>query len=56
MGSADPPGKINEKLNSKNMQKEQFFEWGWGEGDKIIFASGDKGASTPLTKILQTLV
>jgi len=24
MGSADPPGKINEKLKSENMQKEQF--------------------------------
>jgi len=24
MGSADPPGKIDEKLKSENMQKEQF--------------------------------
>jgi len=24
MGSADPPGKMNEKLKSENMQKEQF--------------------------------
>jgi len=56
MGSADPPGKINEKLSSNTCKKEQFFEWGWGEGDKIFFASGDKGASTPLTKILRTLV
>jgi len=23
-GSADPPGKMDEKLISKNMQKEQF--------------------------------
>jgi len=22
---------MDEKLNSENMQKEQFFEWGWGE-------------------------
>jgi len=47
MGSADPPGKINEKLNSKHMQKRAVFRMGWGEGDKIFFASGDKGASTP---------
>jgi len=26
MGSADPPGKMDEKLKSKNMQKEQFSE------------------------------
>jgi len=25
MGSADPPGKINEKLNSENMQKRAVF-------------------------------
>jgi len=30
MGSADPRGKMDEKLKSENMQKEQFFEWGWG--------------------------
>jgi len=24
MGSADPPGKMDEKFKSKNMQKEQF--------------------------------
>jgi len=24
MGSADPPGKKDEKLKSENMQKEQF--------------------------------
>jgi len=24
MGSADPPGEIDEKLKSKNMKKEQF--------------------------------
>jgi len=29
---------------------------GGGGGDKIFFASGDKGALTPLTKILRTLV
>jgi len=28
MGSADPRGKMDEKLKSENMQKEQFFEWG----------------------------
>jgi len=28
MGSADPPGKMDEKnLKSENMQKEQFSEW-----------------------------
>jgi len=31
MGSDDPPGKMDEKLKSENMQKEQFSEWG-GEG------------------------
>jgi len=25
MGSADPPEKMDEKLKSENMQKEQFF-------------------------------
>jgi len=24
MGSADPPGKMDEKLKSENMEKEQF--------------------------------
>jgi len=24
MGSGDPPGKMDEKLKSENMQKEQF--------------------------------
>jgi len=28
MGSANPSGKINEKLKSENTQKEQFSEWG----------------------------
>jgi len=28
MGSDDPPGKMDEKLKSENMQKEQFSEWG----------------------------
>jgi len=26
MGPADPPGKMDEKLKSENMQKEQFSE------------------------------
>ena len=30
MGSAAPPGKMDEKLKSENMQKEQLSEWGWG--------------------------
>jgi len=30
MGSADPSGKMDENLKSKNMQKEQFSEWGMG--------------------------
>jgi len=25
MGSAEPPGKMDEKLKSENMQKEQFL-------------------------------
>jgi len=28
--SADPPGKMDEKLKSENMQKEHFSEWGMG--------------------------
>jgi len=37
MGSADPPpGKIDEKLKSKNMQKEQFSEWGGGEVIRVM--------------------
>jgi len=31
MGSADPPGKMDEKLKSENMQKEQFSEWVGGD-------------------------
>jgi len=31
MGSAGPRGKMNKKLKSEKMQKEQFSEWGWGE-------------------------
>jgi len=32
MGSADTPGKMDEKLKSENMQKrEQLSKWGWGE-------------------------
>jgi len=27
MGSADPRGKMDEKLNSENMQKEHFSEY-----------------------------
>ena len=30
--SADPSGKMDEKLKSENMQKDQFSEWAWGEG------------------------
>jgi len=35
MGSAEPPGKMDEKLKSENMQKEQFLNgrWGWGRSD-----------------------
>jgi len=28
MGSADPLEKMDEKLKSENMQKEQFSKWG----------------------------
>ena len=30
MGPADPPGKMDEKLKSENMQKEHFSECRWG--------------------------
>jgi len=30
MGSADPHGKMDEKLKSEKMQKDQFSEWGVG--------------------------
>ena len=38
MGSADPPPrKMDEKLKSENMQKEQFFlDGGWGEVIRVI--------------------
>jgi len=29
-GQLTPPGKMDEKLKSENMQKEEFSEWGWG--------------------------
>jgi len=32
MGSAYRPGKMDEKLKSENMQKEQFSEWWVGVG------------------------
>ena len=34
MGSADPSGKMDEKLKSENMQKSSFLNGGegWGEG------------------------
>jgi len=35
MESAEPPGKMDEKLKSENMQKEQFSEWEWGGGEVI---------------------
>jgi len=39
MGSADPPpGKMDEKLKSENMQKEQFSEWGGGEWGERRYA------------------
>jgi len=39
---------MDEKLESENTQKEQFFKYVLG--DKIFFpASGGKGALTPLT-------
>jgi len=46
-GQLTPPGKTDEKLKSEKMQKKQFSEWGVGWGDKIVFASGGKGALTP---------
>jgi len=41
------PWKMDEKLKSENMQKEQFSEWGMGWDDKIFFASGGKEALPP---------
>jgi len=38
---------MDEKLNSENMQKELFFEWGWGErryADHIFFRYTSKCA------------
>ena len=78
MGSADPPGKTDEKLKSENMQKNSSFlclcyilraimagscrERRYAailqnapfrsQIFRIFFASGGKGALTPLTKIL----
>ena len=40
MGSADPPGKMDEKLKSENMQKEQFPESGVGVGVKADVENG----------------
>jgi len=88
MGSADPPGKMDEKLKSENTQKKSSFlclcyilratragrcrEWRYADHIFIqiyfrmhhfvvkfsenFFASGVKGALTPLTKILQTFL
>jgi len=36
MGSTDRPGKMDKKLKSENMQKEQFSEWGWGEVIRVM--------------------
>jgi len=37
MGSADPPGKMDENLKSENMQKEQLSEWeGGGEVIRVM--------------------
>jgi len=56
MGSADPPGKMDGKLKSENMQKEHFsvlqnapFR---SQIFQIFFASDGTGARSPLTKIL----
>jgi len=51
MGSADPPGKMDEKLKSENMQKEHFsvlqiapFR---SQISTKMFASGSEGALLP---------
>jgi len=31
-GQLTPLGKMDEKIKSENMQKEQFSEWGWENG------------------------
>ena len=36
MGPADPPGKMDEKLKSENMQKEHFSGWGGGENGAML--------------------
>jgi len=36
MGSADPPGKMDEKLKRENMQKEQFSMF-------ILYFESNKG-------------
>ena len=43
-GQLNPYGKMDEKLKSEDMQKEQFSVVKFS---KIFFASGGKGALTP---------
>jgi len=52
---------MDEKLQSKNMQKREHFSVLQNapfrsQIFKIFFASGGKGALTPLTKILRTFL
>jgi len=35
MGSADPPGKMDEKLKSENTQKSSFLNGGWENGSML---------------------
>jgi len=60
MGSADPPGKMDEKfIKQKHAKKSSFLNggFGWGEVIRVMTGwSGGKGALTPLTKILRTLL
>jgi len=56
MGSADTPGKMDEKLKSENVQKRAVFGMG-GLGGVIKFSSLHRqGGIDPLTKMLRTLV
>jgi len=56
-GVSWPPWKNGWKIKKRKHAKSSVFwmECGGG-GDKIFFASDGKGALTPLTKILRTLV
>jgi len=57
MGSADPPGKMDEKLKSENMQKEQFlmfmlyFEW-WVAAFAGVVISLEQDANLHMAQLM----